>query len=498
MALAPFFQRAAIAAGRHLAVTPASLDGVLGDSLVEVWVGSGCRAGNDHWTAELLVNLLARLYPRLSIHGDKRTVRWLSDLALAISPNIELEATGASRTVCVALGGAPTGGLVLTGAASGWVATCGWAEQAMRSPRDASNPYSAGAVASLLAGEVFREMFSDSVPRPGRAPTRRFSLLDFREGGEAQAIGSTSLGTVAAVGLGAVGSAAAWAWARHPDLQGELHLVEPQELELSNLQRYVLPRFTDVGRPKVDIVESALARGGLRLEKHRCDLATFAGQYAGSFAVPTVCVSVDNAAGRREAQALLPRLVLNGWTSDTGLGASWHRLGRSEEPCLACLYHPDGVGLSQTELVARALGLAPMRAAELWIRSAAPSADDLKVMAAHLGTTVEQLAAWGLKPLQEVYSDLVCGSAALQLPTTDHAESVPLAHQSVMAGILMAAEAVKRTSAELEARSQRRALAVWDDVLRPAPTTWEQPRARHARCICGDQDYLAAYRNKWG
>jgi len=40
----------------------------------------------------------------------------------------------------------------------------------------------------------------------------------------------------------------------------------------------------------------------------------------------TICISVDNASTRRAAQALLPKLIINGWTGDQSLGASWHVL----------------------------------------------------------------------------------------------------------------------------------------------------------------------------
>ncbi|MCL4319141.1 MAG: hypothetical protein M1596_04520, partial [Firmicutes bacterium] len=76
-------------------------------------------------------------------------------------------------------------------------------------------------------------------------------------------------------------------------------------------------------------------------------------------------------------------------------------------------------------------------------------------------------------------------------------ETVPLAHQSALAGILMAAELIKRTQPELAALSQPETLVSWDDVLREPPTIWGKPRAREKGCICGDSDYQKVYAQKW-
>jgi hypothetical protein len=66
-----------------------------------------------------------------------------------------------------------------------------------------------------------------------------------------------------------------------------------------------------------------------------------------------------------------------------------------------------------------------------------------------------------------------------------------------MAGILLAAELVKRSSRKLSAIAQIEPLVSWDDILRPPPTVWTKPRPREKGCICGDPDYQSVYRKKW-
>lgn len=208
-------------------------------------------------------------------------------------------------------------------------------------------------------------------------------------------------------------------------------------------------------------------------------------------------VSVDNVDGRRSAQALLPRLVVNGWTGDQALGASWHVFSR-DAACLACLYHPHRQGSSAVEQAAKALGLSHDRTALLWVSRQPLSSDDIKAVAKSLGVKESALKPWRSKSLGDIYTDVVCGAVPLDVTGVGKIETVPLAHQSALAGILMAAELLKRTQPELASLAQPEPLISWDDILRPPPPIWGKPRAREKGCICGDPDYQSVYRRKWG
>lgn len=499
MALARFFDRVYAAVGRHIALDRASLEAALGDRVVAVHCGSEVETdeGSPRWLAEFLVNLLARLYPRLSLTAPNATRDRLEQLARAINPAIEIVDGAVPATVTVVIGSVestPSG--ALHPRADGWVA------RLLRTPDPRpwgpANPYAAAASAAFAASEIFRGVFHDRIKAPPFAGDIHLSLLDFgAETGADRPLAAAHLGEVAFFGLGAVCNAALWTLARHPGLEADGWLVDHEDIDLSNLQRYLLTVDADVGLPKTKLALRALAGTALKLKPRPETLEIFAGSFPESFKVPTVCISVDNIEGRRTAQALLPRLVLNGWTSDGGLGASWHEFDH-KAACLACLYQPHGVGLSQTEIVADALGLERPRGAELWIKNQPPDERDLQTIAEHLGFGPDVLAAWRGKPLSELYTGLVCGAAGVDLGGRGRAEAVPLAHQSAFAGVLLAAELVKRTDPELAALAQPEPLVAWDDVLCPPhPRQWRRPREREPGCICGDKDYQAIYSAKW-
>lgn len=487
MALAPFFDRVYGAIGGHISVSRESLTATLRDVTVGIRCGTDLST-NDVWTAELSTNLMARLYPRLSISGSSRLCSSLRHLALTINPHIEFayEAPG-STTICVGFADADS---ALFPAATGWVAHLDHSRRLRAGP---SNPYSAAAAAALACSELFIRVFR----RSGFKRDYSVSLLDFSsDTGADLELPARNVGEILFVGLGGVGNAAVWTLARHPGLRGKLFLVDHQDLTLLNLQRYLLGTFSDVYVSKVQLAQRALRHTDLTTEPCHVTLEQFA-EARGGIDIPTICISVDNRDSRRSAQALLPELAINGWTGENSLGASWHVFSRNAA-CLACLYHPHGPGLSATEQAAIALGLASVRAAELWVTRQGLSAEDIRSAAFALGVEEDKLLPWRGKPLAEFYTDVICGAVPLDIAGVRRVETIPLAHQSALAGILMASELVKRTLPDLARISQPESLVSWDDILRPPPQFWRKPRVREKGCICGDPDYQTAYLKKWG
>ena len=497
MALAPFFSRAYSAIGAHLGITREELERVLSGQVVGIHLGTACSAeGNEKWIAELLVNLLARLYPTLSISGDETACGNITANALAINPSIKIQHCPERATVVVYVGKTPQGKNGFVASASGWVARVG--KTLGKSPSTGPhNPYSSGAAAALAAWRVFQTVVVQPEEKSKIFPDISLSLLDYgTEAGQADPLPAINIGEVAVAGIGAVGNPALWAWSKHAGLTGELHLIDPEDVELSNLQRYCLPVHADVGIGKVQMAQRELRNTELTLNLWPCSLEDFASNYSGIDKLPTICVSVDNVDGRRAAQALLPRLVVNGWTSDSGLGASWHRFVGSSA-CLGCFYHPKGASLSQTELAANALGLPHDQLTVFWISDKPLGTEEIKTIESHLGLTAGQLADWTGKRVQDVYSGVICGQVGIDLSGIGRVATVPLAHQSVLAGILMAAELVKRSALALEEQSQKEPLVIWDNIMRQAPKYWAVKRLKEPECFCGDKYYEAVYRQKW-
>lgn len=486
MALPAFFDRVYNAIGGHLAVSRESLEQALRDISVGIQCDEAVSLG-DVWIAELTANIAARLYPRLAINADSGLREKLCAIASEINPRVEIVHSAPPETT-ISIGSRLERDIHVR--ANGWVASIFHGT----SPRDSShpNPYASGAAAAMACSELFRRIFL----RSSNERDTSVSLLDFSsDAGADLDLRAGTVGEVLFVGVGAVGTAAVWALCRDAERNGHLKLIDPEELSLLNLQRYVLGLQKDVGVAKVRLAERAFRDANITVSKHKTTLETYAEKQGGIHS-PTICVSVDNVDSRRTAQALLPKLVINGWTGGEALGASWH-IFDNHSACLACLYQPRGRGPSATEQAASALGLAPDRAAILWVTRQSLSEDDLRSAAGSLGVPRESLDPWKGKSLADLYTDVVCGAAPIDVLGVGKLEVVPLAHQSVMAGVLMAAELVKRTDERLSAIAQTEPLVTWDDILRPPPSNWRRPRAQERGCICGDEIFQEVYKQKW-
>jgi hypothetical protein len=488
VAIALYFDRVIAASRTALPLSRESLESALDGTLVEIEIAE--HSENDRIAGELLVNVASRLYPTLQLIGigSER----LELVARDINPRIEL-ARGRRATAAVRIGGnvAPPGGLL--GRADGWVARVTRGD--LNVQRGPENPYAAAATAALLASELFRQVFASSVPG-GVAGDVAVSLLDYSAtAGLALPLPeSLPIGRVAFAGVGAVGNAALWVISKDRRVSGVAHLIDPQAGELSNMQRYTLLTMRNFDRMKVAIAAKWLQDSQLEVVQHRDRFQDLVRKSHRGF--ETICASPDDVATRRSAQAVLPRLLVNGCTSDSGLAVSWHELDRNGA-CLACLYHPHGKRKGRAEILADALGLDARDVGEMLLTKRPLRPDELDVVAARVGADEALRGSWRGQSIEHIQA-AVCGAANLDLSGRGRIESVPLAHQSVLAGVLMAAELVKRTNAQIAAAAQQANVVQWDDVIGPPPLHWARSRRRHPRCICADPVYRRAYAEKWG
>jgi hypothetical protein len=497
MALPRYFDRAFTAIGGQFNIQRDTLEGILHGHTVVVRLGHTCTLnGNSQWTANLLVNLLSRLYPRLVLKGDDTACSNAEILARSINNDIDVASCCDDDAITVSVGCENTVAGEIVPASSGWVASLG--HPAIAGP---ANPFAASFAAALAAGEVFKKSFSGYLMDEGVANGNAkysISLLDFSsEAGADDSLTNVDIGDVAFVGLGAVGNAAISTLGCFDELRGQAWLVDPEQIEMSNLQRYVLTKDPDGlnTAPKTVIAKRALARTGLKLYERKMPLAEFAEEFKGSFTIPTVCVSVDNFHDRRIAQTLLPRLVVNGYTGLSDIGASWHRLGDTNKQCLACLYRGEK-SKSSLEKMAQALGFTMQEVVDLFPSQAYLSESHITKIETHHGLPPGSLRDWNGKHVNQVYSDLICGQLSMQT-TKAREEIVPLAHQSAMAGILMGSELVKRTSNVLEPKSQVFEQVTWGNILGDKPRHWGQTSPATVGCICRDKDYVNMYSEKW-
>ena len=266
MALATYFDRAAMAASQILAgQDPIMLRNKLQDVVVGISFSGETATSNEGIALlDLLVRILARLYPRICLStgaGGDSVSADLASLAVRINPNLEI-VEGARTKVCVSVGTdrkTESETTIFCGSQEWMALVCSFSPQPVGR---SSNPFGAGAAACIAAANVFRFLFLS----PGEwFPDRSLAFntcINLSAGEKGPLLSELEIGNVVLTGVGAIGMSSVWGL-RHAPVTGQLYLVDPEEIDISNLQRYVLPDINDVGRDKV-LVATDFLKDGLR------------------------------------------------------------------------------------------------------------------------------------------------------------------------------------------------------------------------------------------
>jgi molybdopterin/thiamine biosynthesis adenylyltransferase len=516
MSLPRFLSRIADAAGPLLTDLDQSAIGTrLEEVIVALRIDAETAALDGQAPGFLLaVNLAARLYPNLVIDAPEPLKEEAVKLAGAIHPGIEL--TDGNGAVELAWG--PGTPLVerVTVACAGWIVFLDKEDQAC----GACVAAAAMAAACFAMAQVFRAVFAEHLEH-GRSAAKSWelNLVTLGEGGaDVPWPEPIDIGTVHLAGCGAIGQAAVATLAVLP-VSGTLVAVDHDTVDVGNLQRYVLTRDTDEKSNKPGLIKRALKKTDITVQPVRSRWGD--DEHSGSGA-ETVLVALDSEDDRISVQASLPRAVYNGWTQPEDIGVSRHE-HFGEEPCLACLYIPRGPKPSRSELIARALGQhelrvltyivnrvpvgAPLVPGQLQptLRLALPPEASswterslLEDVAVVFGRDPAELTEFAELTVELLYRDGICAGMLHGADGDNRAQevSVPLAHQSALAGVMLAIEFFMACSPAL--RSHRPKLPEMRyDVLRDNPQVLPVPSSRRNGCICEDADFLDAYVSRW-
>lgn len=490
MALPPYFDKAALSAASLLAnFSPNGFKQTLEDTVVAIELGDGPSSFEARVASELTVNLLSRLYPRLVIRCHARDESHAADLcrlATQINPNVTLETENTKATLSLGFGPVKDDPDLVSIGSDGWIARV--SSRSAFGFSKSQNPFGAAAAACIGVANVFRATFAGQLTRPQLDADIALSTLDLTPATSMSrnpAIGDTEITATSLVGIGAIGNATIWTLAR-AGVTGELHVFDPEAVELHNGQRYVLVTPLDRQKSKVSLAVAALSQSGLTAIPH----ADRWNATDSEFARELVAAAVDSAQARREIQAALPKRVVNAWTQPLDVGLSWHQF--LEGPCVCCLYMPEEKSRNEDQIIAEAIGLEGQEMlVRVLLRNNTPVGTDLiKQISAAKGVPVDDLLAFQDRPLRTFYQEVVCGGALLA-NTGSVPVDVPANFQSAFAGALLGASIVSH-AAGLGLPSSCKAVF---NLLAPLGSEFLVPLAKHSsgRCICQDADFRNAY-----
>jgi molybdopterin/thiamine biosynthesis adenylyltransferase len=508
--LAPFFDRARQSAAQVLRnFDPDAFERRLGEVVVTLAFDAQAAASVEGLASlDMAARLIARLYPRVRVKtlgGDDVLADELIELMRTINPHMEIQTeTGAGIHIAVVAGNTTIeADRTIYMGSDRWIARV--STDAPVGSGGSPNPFAAGAAACIAMANVFRAVFAQWIEKPRLDSDVTLSLLNF----EMEALAANDdlpdgldLGLVQLVGVGAVGNAFVWAMSRLRGVKGEFHLIDHETVELTNLQRYVLTAMTDVEASKVALAAFVLEDSGFET---RCFAMTWAGyvEHMGHHLFDRVAVALDTVRDRVQVQGSLPRRVYNAWTQAGDLGISRHGFD-GNEACLACLYLPTGKRRNEDEIVAEELGFRTQEQilrVRVMLHLCMPVGEQfVREIAANVGTDVETLLPFAGLPLRAFRQKAICGNAIMRAADGGGPElEVPMAFQSALAGVMLAAEIAASTPG---VRAELPATRSVVDLMRPLPRRITFPMLKGApglvRCICQDPDYVEVYRTKHG
>lgn len=455
-----------------------------------------------------LINLLTRMYPSVHFEGPQDFIDGLPPSHRQRVSRGEPDDT--DLAIIVGNGSSPEVDDQLFVGSEGWMAFISTEEPLPRVDADTRNPITALHAAALAAGETFKTAYEKDLP--GIQPIQgslRYDILRFQQVEEpihAPRIPDVlHIEKALLVGVGAIGQAFLACLVHLPRLTGELRLVDPDANDHGNEQRCMFAYPENRGEPKVHVGRKALmARHGLLQVLTPTTTPSLITTYQGYRSLtggevpePLVVTALDSAQARRDVQAGLPRVILDGWT-EVQEGLLGYGMGRftfgGDLGCLSCFHQPEPGRPEEAEL---AEAVTPFDLEECRRRLADPSIpttrEELAAIAQRTGREVGELAQLEGKPLKEVLHHQDCGLARMRVGEQNI--RAPVTHMPVLAGTLLAAQFVVEVMGRRDAT--RLEHLCFFDARRPPGDHQLSERPPWNHCICRNPIFAEAYQNSW-
>lgn len=240
---------------------------------------------------------------------------------------------------------------VITVIADGW---CTWVGEPKNAPHHTSPksrcPIGPFLGAALAAGEVFKR--TRGITRGKFLSSAGYSLWsgnsqeDWSMLEQGPEVSGLRLDPIHVFGLGAVGNGLAYLMQNMELDHGYFVLVDDDSFDSTNLNRCFLAGAENVTQRKVDVVSSALRAYGIEtypfhgtvreyVSDSRQDLRSDIAEQVDNSVFEVVASCVDKGTSRQDIQALQPRLLMGGSTSDLSARTNWYSC-RPGAACLAC------------------------------------------------------------------------------------------------------------------------------------------------------------------
>ncbi|MBI4090734.1 MAG: ThiF family adenylyltransferase [Candidatus Komeilibacteria bacterium] len=363
------------------------------------------------------------------------------------------------------------------------------------------NPVGAYAAACIGVAEIWKrllarhpEHFDNAVIRPQAEPLTFSTFTYLAAAGQNPLLPLTiDIGRMTVAGVGAGGGAAIFTLASLPNLAGHINLIDPDTIESSNINRYVIADALDVSNKahKVAVAANILKRFSA-LQTACCSdpFSKCNGLTAEDYRY--VVAAVHSREARRDIQMETPEVLWDAGATQDGEFRIWRMiLGQTE--CMYCKHPPgeDDLEYQKAAQVAKLLGLDRDLCLGK-IKNHDPfSEEECSAIAALVKRHGYEFDAPYPGQRFNDWEQEQCGK--LKLANLD--DEVPIPFAPVMAGVLLAGELIKQRyfpEYVLNSRYSNTLMGKFMTRTRPFRRT---PRENCS--FCHDPIYLSQYRRRW-
>ncbi len=459
-----------------------------------------------HWRHQVLlfvlVDLLGRVLPRLAIEVEPGTP---AAAGLPRGPGTVGHRLAATRArsplparppthemaITIQIGPGGTEG-VLRVDASEWQSYLGFEPSRLHLPRRDS-AVGPAAAACRGAAAVYAMVLEPVRDRLDLAQGSYRSALTHREGSDPiddpypQPIGALDL---LLAGAGSVGGATALVMHYEQGLSGHIDVCDPQMLDHTNPFRALLATApaAKAQESKVGQVKAALAHhSGLAVDAHVTTVEEWDAGRPQPAPLPLTLVAVDSRNARESIQDALPLDVVNAAVGGDLLSVSGHRTGNG--PCMCCLHMPQVLDTTQTKnrLISDATGIRQPEVNEMRVRSVPLSELWVRQIESNRRLEPRSLSQFVGRTLDDLWNDGILYGETEVRSSAGKRIAVAAPFTTALAGVLLAAEAFKRSTPKLSAYAlgtSGAAVRYWEEPYAPQNGILDVHVPRSDICIC--------------
>jgi ThiF family len=294
------------------------------------------------------------------------------------------------------------------------------------------------------------------------------------------------LGPCFMAGAGAIGNAVLAGFSTL-DVQGELHICDPDDVSDGNFNRCWWFERSDLEEPKAERLALRAQRSmpQLRLIPHVASLRD-AIKACGEPPVEVLIVGVDSRRARRSLQTEMPRRVFDASTSGITEFVLHFNQIPSDRACMSCIYYEAPDETAHEAHVAEALGVRIADVRENFVSESAARA---------IAQTYPHLDAVALNGLayDSLFKEL-CGKGQLKTGTATRVLA-PFGFISVLAGAMLAIEMVVRSGTIAPPDYNYWRVSPWGAPIE----RMREQRSRRPGCeFCSNETLRSVVERLWG